>query len=224
MSAYPDTTGACEGARRRPAAQTTLDLHDVETLDLVARTFVYGDADAFDEMRVARAAGGWAADPLSPEAYAAAQRALFVAGTPLAALPVESLYRPWAQEPGPFGKLEGLYLSDGALHIRHLLHTLGLACPGEFSGMPDHLAIELDLFGVLLETGDPDRAAQFARDHLGWLGRYADTLAERGARAQTDAAARGIAFYGRLARTLDESFKEFVAEHDAVDPSCPRTM
>ena len=55
------------------------------------------------------------------------QNYVLLPGMPLAALPVESLYKPWSAAPGnAFGAQRGLYLGDSAQHIQAVCAALEL--------------------------------------------------------------------------------------------------
>ncbi|WP_180326501.1 molecular chaperone TorD family protein [Raoultibacter phocaeensis] len=108
------------------------------------------------------------------------QNEVLVAGMPLAALPVESLYRPWSQAKGNnYGAQRGLYLGDAAQHVLAIYDALGVTVPEAFAAMPDHLALELDLLELFLESGNEEAARSFASDHFDWLGEYDNALAAR---------------------------------------------
>ena len=108
------------------------------------------------------------------------QNELLVPGMPLAAMPVESLYKPWSsQEGNAFGATRGLYLGDPARHLVEVYAKLGVEVPEAFASMPDHLTLELELTALLLDAGNDAAARQLAADHLDWLGDYDAALADR---------------------------------------------
>ncbi|MDJ1650256.1 MULTISPECIES: molecular chaperone TorD family protein [Gordonibacter] len=105
------------------------------------------------------------------------QNEVLVSGMPLAALPVESLYKPWSLEPGnAYGAQRGLFLGDPARHLQAVYAALDLTVPDQFVATPDHLALELDLLGLLVESGNVAAARDVAADHLDWLPAYDDAL------------------------------------------------
>lgn len=219
----------------KPMKPTTTELLDA--LSLCARLFSRIDERSFDAIADEDVWGNLAKCAIAqlddadhrdecallatPPAYAvieAAQNNLLTAGMPLAALPVESLYKQWTTAKGAdLGGSKGLYLGDSALHIASVYQALGIEVPQAFAAMPDHLALMLELVILLLERGNVDAARQIAVDHLDWLDSYASVLAER-AQSATDIRAfseerrrdiqEGILFYRALvsliARLLDQ--------------------
>lgn len=109
----------------------------------------------------------------------------FTGGLPASALPVESLYVEWTDDParGPFAHRKGLYGADTALYMRDVLESLGIGLPEQMSAAPDHLSIELDLVSVLLEAGCPLQARQLFIERSQWLTAYRPTLVELGQEA-----------------------------------------
>lgn len=106
-------------------------------------------------------------------------------GMPLAALPVESLYKPWD---GRAGSPKGMYLGPSATKMTALLKALDLELPREFSAMPDHLSLLLETLSVFLDARNVSEAAEFARVHLDWLADYQAALEDREARVASSLA------------------------------------
>lgn len=131
------------------------------------------------------------------------QNEVLLPGMPLAALPVESLYKPWSSAPGnAFGAQRGLYLGDAARHLQSVYATLQIEVPAHFAATPDHLALTLDLLALFLQNGNAQAASDVARDHLDWLDDYDAALcrsadgaarSERLDNARRAALAEGIA-------------------------------
>lgn len=136
---------------------------------------------------------------------------------PLAAMPVESLYKPWTSLPGSqFGGARGLYLGDAARHVQALYEALKVEIPKRFAAMPDHLSLLCELLALYMEAGNKEAARLLAQDHFDWLDAYDAALDERAERAASASAfdeeeraalARGIgqvrayvALLGELAR------------------------
>lgn len=183
--------------------------------DLLAASsalFTYLDEDVYREIATAESCATLPALP-GERVHAVTQSHLFVAGMPLAALPIESHYRPWSTGAGGvFGSQKGLYGGESASHLTYVYELLGLEIPQAFSAMPDHLTLIADLIVVLYDAGEDELAAQVARDHFGWLGSYADALAKReglvdGISAFSEEKKRdlheGIRFYQALVEVID---------------------
>ena len=100
-------------------------------------------------------------------------------GMPLAALPVESLYKPWD---GRAGSAKGMYLGPSAAKMTALFRALDLELPREFSAMPDHLSLLLETLSVFLDARNVSEAAEFVCAHLDWLADYQAALEDRAAR------------------------------------------
>lgn len=131
------------------------------------------------------------------------QNEVLLPGMPLAALPVESLYKPWSSAPGnAFGAQRGLYLGDAARHLQSVYATLQIEVPARFAATPDHLALTLDLLALFLQNGNAQAAADVARDHLDWLDDYDAALfrsADGAARSERLDGARRAALAGGIA-------------------------
>lgn len=126
------------------------------------------------------------------------QNELLVPGMPLAAMPVESLYKPWSsQEGNAFGATRGLYMGDAARHMSALYRQLSIDVPASFASMPDHLTLELELLSLVLEAGNEEAARQLVRDHVDWLDGYDAALANR-----ADMVAHNGALIDQRRRTL----------------------
>jgi TorA maturation chaperone TorD len=85
---------------------------------------------------------------------------------------VESTYKPWTTDKGcgmVFAASKGLVMGDSALHMRAIYRELSLEVPEEFSGMPDHLALELEFLALLYRSGSIERIERFIGDHLDWI-------------------------------------------------------
>lgn len=177
--------GHVEKGRTVPVTKNTASL-----LSLIAPLFSYlKDEDyghvlqnaAWQDVRVA--AGPSLGEALALPAWEARssfQNELLVSGMPLAAMPVESLYKAWSAQVGnAFGATRGLYLGDPARHLGAVYEQLAIHVPEAFASMPDHLTLELELLALLLEAGNDAAARQLATDHFDWLGDYDAALADR---------------------------------------------
>ena len=146
-----------------------------------------------------------------------AEREVLAPGMPLAAMPVESLYKPWTSLPGSqFGGARRLYLGDAARHVQALYEALQVEVPKRFAAMPDHLTLVCELLALYVDAGNEEAARQLAQDHFDWLDTYDAALNERAEQAASASAfdeegraalARGIgqvrayvALLGELAR------------------------
>lgn len=116
----------------------------------------------------------------SLSARIAVQNEVLTSGAIFAAMPVESLYKPWSTQDGnSFGAQRGLYLGECSHHLLALYERLALEVPPAFSAMPDHLTLELELLAMLLEVHNYEGVSQLVSDHFDWLGDYADLLTRR---------------------------------------------
>lgn len=140
------------------------------------------------------------------------ERELLVAGLPLAALPVESLHKPWCTPDGVMRASRGMYGGESAQHVRALCDACGLSVPPAFAAMPDHLTLLLELLAFFLEAGAEPSARMLVHDHFDWLGAYDATLAARAEQAVGAPAfdeekrrdlAEGIAFMRGVVRSID---------------------
>ena len=157
-------------------------------LSLIAPLFSYLKEEDYVSMQqnlawldVRAAAGAPLQEALSLPTWPARssfQNELLVPGMPLAAMPVESLYKAWSTQQGnAFGATRGLYLGDPARHLSQVYRELAIEVPAEFASMPDHLTLELELLALLLDAGNGEAARQLAADHLDWLDEYDAALA-----------------------------------------------
>lgn len=119
-------------------------------------------------------------EPLPWPRWRIAQNEVLVAGMPLSALPVESLYRPWSSAQGnDYGAQKGLYLGDAAHHMQAIYEMLGIEVPKAFAASPDHLSLLLDLLVLFIENGNEKAARSLAADHFDWLDAYDAALEAR---------------------------------------------
>lgn len=106
-----------------------------------------------DVRRLLAAHGFTAPDPVDSVARRMVEREVLTPGMPLAAMPVESLYKPWTSLPGSqFGGARGLYLGDAARHVQALYEALKVEIPKRFAAMPDHLSLLCELLALYMEA------------------------------------------------------------------------
>lgn len=84
------------------------------------------------------------------------------------ALPVESLYKAWCAETEA-AEIKGLLMGDPAMHMIELYSSCKIELPAEFSGQPDHLALELEFLSILYEKYSDEMTLRFIADHLDWM-------------------------------------------------------
>ena len=212
----------------------------VSLLSLIAPLFSALSEQEYAEVRenpawdVVRAASSQeAADPAERETLGCAcalpywpqrsllQNEVLVSGMPLAAMPVESLYKPWSSDSGnAYGAQRGLYRGEPARRMQSVYASLDIEVPARFAAMPDHLTLELELMALLLDTGNAAAAATVASEHLDWLDDYDAVLAGRtrdlaGATRLNDACraqlAEGIAHLRALVAVACRSAREATA-------------
>ncbi|ESU32961.1 hypothetical protein G3A_07920 [Bacillus sp. 17376] len=117
-----------------------------------------------------------------------------------AALPIESLYKRWTLDETctlPFARDKGYILGDSALHINYLLEKLKIEIPNELQGIPDHLAILLELLAYFIEHAPESSTAEFLDDHFDWLDEFESQLSKVSVHP----------FYQRLTGALIEMIK-----------------
>lgn len=168
-----------------------------------------------EDVRRSLAACGLAVpDPVDDAARRMVEREVLTPGMPLAAMPVESLYKPWTSLPGSqFGGARGMYLGDAARHVQALYDALQVEVPERFAAMPDHLTLLCELLALYVEAGNEEAARLLARDHFDWLDAYDAALGERADQAASASAfdeegraalARGIGQVRAYAALLGE--------------------
>lgn len=128
-------------------------------------------------------------------------------GAPAAAVPVESLYKPWADGrerrrgvSAEFGAARHLLLGDSAQHMRALYRALELEVPMEFCAMPDHVTLMTEVVALCVDAGNHEAALALLSEHFDWLDAYEQTLLAHAAAlssappsARTDELARALA-------------------------------
>lgn len=179
------TAEAVGGATEAPA--TTVDVIPAPACSHRATCQLAGLPE---QTRTALAAHNFTTpNPVDATARRMVEREVLTAGMPLAAMPVESLYKPWTSLPGSqFGGTRGLYMGDAARHVQVLYEALQLEIPQHFAAMPDHLSLLCELLALYLEAENYPVALQLVQDHFDWLHSYDAALAARAQQAAEVAA------------------------------------
>ncbi|NYE57693.1 TorD/DmsD family molecular chaperone [Carboxydothermus ferrireducens] len=97
---------------------------------------------------------------------------------------IESVYRKWSSDPEVdpvMANSRGFLMSDHALHVAALYEKAGLIVPEDFSGMPDHLVLELEFMAMLVENNHPGQR-DFLVDHLSFIERVVEKSREENIR------------------------------------------
>ncbi len=87
-------------------------------------------------------------------------------------VPVESVHKVWTTDPScemPFARETGLLQGDPAHHLFQLYKDIGFELPLRYADSPDHLVLELEFMGVLVEEAEPSVQYTFLTQHLDWL-------------------------------------------------------
>jgi len=86
--------------------------------------------------------------------------------------PIESVHKVWTSDPScemPFAREKGLLQGDAAHHLYQLYRELGFELPRGYADCPDHLILELEFMGVLVEEAEPRMQSTFLEQHLDWV-------------------------------------------------------
>ncbi|AFL99836.1 MULTISPECIES: molecular chaperone [Desulfitobacterium] len=111
-------------------------------------------------------------DALSYEEWVTSYNRCFLGVQKPFAPPIESIYKPWTTDESfqvPFKNQKGYLMGDSAQHVQHILKSFGLEIPQEYTMMPDHLVILLELLAFLVGSGFEKEAKQLCQDHFDWL-------------------------------------------------------
>lgn len=95
---------------------------------------------------------------------------------------IESLFKPWTADPGAsllLAREKGWLGGDSAAHMRSVYAALGIAVPPELAHAPDHLALELEFMGLLIQEGTPEQQRLFRSQHLDWVGDLLDAAIQQ---------------------------------------------
>ena len=97
------------------------------------------------------------------------------------ALPVESLYKKWTDDPTarlPIAGSTGYLMGDPALHMQYLLNHYNFVIPPDYRMMPDHLVLVLELGAYLIQNKTAGEAQVFLTQHLDWLPAFTEAIDE----------------------------------------------
>ena len=133
------------------------------------------------------------------------------------ALPVESIYKKWTDDPTarlPIAGSTGYLMGDPALHAKYLLDHYQLQVPPDYRMMPDHLLLLLELLSFLLENRPIAEAALFLRQHFDWLDSFAEALEAIDPENPEDDLAKR--FYQLALCNLKQSVQCQLAKYDQV--------
>ena len=89
-------------------------------------------------------------------------------------VPVESVYKVWTTDSScemPFARETGLLQGDSAQHLYQVYREIGFELPAMYADRPDHLVLELEFMGLLVEAAEPAIQQLFIDQHLDWLPR-----------------------------------------------------
>lgn len=123
-----------------------------------------------------------------------------------AALPVESLYKRWTEDPTvrlPIAGSTGYLMGDPALHVLYLMDAYSLSVPPAYSMMPDHLALLLELASFLLKNRTPEESDLFLMQHFDWLDSLDQTLT--GLTPENDEGTQAQKFYRLALQVLQKA-------------------
>lgn len=124
---------------------------------------------------------------------------------------VESVHKAWTNDPDcrlSMAREKGYVMGDSALHMQELYRSSGMEVPEAFSGLPDHIVLELEFFAFLIEKGSDEAVRVFVRDHFDWV----PEMVKRGREYQPSA------FY----TAVFEALRAFVTlEEKGVDKEVP---
>lgn len=85
---------------------------------------------------------------------------------------IESVHKAWTSDPScemPFAREKGLLLGDPAHHLYRLYREIGFELPHGYADSPDHLVLELEFMGALVEEAEPQMQRTFLEQHLDWV-------------------------------------------------------
>lgn len=115
---------------------------------------------------------GWPEKPASLAEWQQLHYRSFVMPPKDRLVAVESIYRQWTYDKScglTIAREKGHLMSDSAMHMLKLYQEYGIELPAVMSQQPDHLLLELEFMGILVEQGDLSRQRLFLQEHLNWV-------------------------------------------------------
>ncbi len=85
---------------------------------------------------------------------------------------IESVHKMWSSDPTcemPFANQKGFLQGDAAHHLYALYKEIGFEVPHTFADCPDHLVLELEFMGLLVEDAGTAAQRTFLEQHLDWV-------------------------------------------------------
>ncbi len=119
----------------------------------------------------------------------------------------ESYYKSWTVDPHcplPFASERGLLMGDSALHLLEIYNRCRLDISKEFSGCPDHIALEMEFLSYLYRWATDVEIKMFISDHLNWIPLLKEEVNRRDPHPFYVSALEVLAlFIGRESQTLE---------------------
>ncbi|MEK6672338.1 MAG: molecular chaperone TorD family protein [Nitrospirota bacterium] len=110
-------------------------------------------------------------------------RRLFLGPMPPYLVPVESVYKKWANDPEcslPLAGAKGYLMGDPAIDMIKRYQAHGIVIPDKYSSMPDHIALELEYMSFLCNNEYEEEQRDFIHSHLDWIDDLKDDIYKTG--------------------------------------------
>lgn len=110
-------------------------------------------------------------------------RRLFLGPMPPYLVPVESVYKKWANDPEcnlPLAGAKGYLMGDPAMDMIKRYQAHGIVIPDKYSSMPDHIALELEYMSFLCNNEYEEEQRDFIHSHLDWIDDLKDDISKNG--------------------------------------------
>lgn len=141
--------------------------------------------------------------------------ALFKGPFPPYVVPVESVYKPWAQGDGVDASVrdsKGYLMGDSAVEMLRRYELDGITIPKEYSCFPDHIALLMEYGGMLCIQGAEEAQYAFTLSHLDWLDDLRNEIHELTDNAFYRHLAEVCSMFGKLERLRFERNEKKTAE------------